>query len=145
MSDNDRHHRLKRWQQQDPAILTRVSDSYYADLEAAIIESGKKDWRDEQIHVLGIASKPKIPTQYNRYIRLGAAFIGAVTFSVAPTWLARQTGRGIWAESMGLVGGGVAGYVVHDLAAKAILGYTLKQRYRRNRKLLKDSIEGGED
>jgi hypothetical protein len=137
-TDRDRsRERRQEWKQQPSETLNRVPDDMYAYMETAVMNQGKRDWAQEQSKLLDPVAKPKIPSQYHSYIRYGAALLGALTFSVAPTWLARQTGRGMWADSIGLVGGGIAGYATHELATQAIVGYTLKRRYRRNYDRLK--------
>jgi hypothetical protein len=143
MSVDNKHRqdRLKCWMHQSSRVLEQVPDDNYAYMEAAVVDLGKQNWEEQQSNLLKKQSVSKIPTEYHKFIRLGAAVIGAVTFSIAPTWLIRQTGRGVLADSMGLVGGGIAGYVVHDLAVQAIVGYSLKRRYLRNRKHLQKSMQ----
>lgn len=65
---------------------------------------------------------------------IALVFIGALTFSVAPQLIANQSGRGLFASSMGFVHGAAVSFVAHANATKALTALKLKNSTQQARK-----------
>ncbi|QKQ73474.1 hypothetical protein [Nostoc sp. TCL240-02] len=128
--------RLERWLKIMPRTLLRMPDYDRANIIAAIKEYAKFNLANSQIAKYDAVRSRRLSRNQRQITQFIVILAGSLTFSVAPQLLAKQAGRGPWAISAGLLGGGLASFYAHSNATKVLTGIKLKNSTQNNRKAI---------
>ncbi|MGF1979763.1 MAG: hypothetical protein RMY30_029835 [Nostoc sp. CmiSLP01] len=128
--------RRDRWLKIPPKILLRVPDFDRAYIMAAIEEYAKHNLAKSQIAKYDAVRSRRLSRNQRQITQFIVVLAGSLTFSVAPQLLAKQAGRGPWAISAGLLGGGLASFYAHTSATKVLTGIKLKKNTQSTRKAI---------
>ncbi|MEH1788514.1 hypothetical protein [Nostoc sp.] len=131
-----RMERLERWLKIPPRTLLRTPDYDRANIIAAIKEYAKCNLANSQIAKYDAVRSRRLSRNHRQITQFVVIIAGSLTFSVAPQLLAKQVGRGTWAISAGLLGGGLASFYAHSNATKVLTGIKLKNSTKNTRKAI---------
>ncbi len=134
-----RKDRLERWLKIPARILSRMPDYDRADIIAAIKEYAKYNLANSQIAKYDAVRSRRLSRNHRQITQFIVILGGSLTFAVAPQLLAKQAGRGPWAISAGLLGGGLASFYAHSNATKVLTGIKLKNSTQNTRKAILDN------
>ncbi|AVH68239.1 MULTISPECIES: hypothetical protein [Nostoc cyanobionts] len=137
----NRKDRLERWLKISPRILFRMPDFDRANIIAAIKEYAEYNLANSQIAKYDAVRSRRLSRNNRQITQFIVILAGALTFSVAPQLLAKQAGRGPWAISAGLLGGGLASFYAHSNATKVLTGIKLKNSTQNTRKTILDNTK----
>lgn len=119
--------RCDRWLKISPKTFLRLPESDRTYIMAAIQEYAKHNLAKLQVAKYNAVRSRRLSHNQRQITQFIVILAGSLTFSVAPQLLAKQAGRGAWAISAGLVGGGLASYYAHSNATKVLTGIKLKK------------------
>jgi hypothetical protein len=123
LKDSSRYDRWRMLSAEDIKGLP-IEDQKY--ILAAVEEHGKQHLKKQRQAKFNSIKKGRLPEDKENLSIFIVTFCGALTFSIAPHLLGSQAGRGAWAISAGIIGGGAASYFAHTNASRVLTGLKLK-------------------
>lgn len=128
--------RYERWLKIEPNLFRQLPEEHQNYMLQMVEEHGRKKLAQTRTEEFNSWRKNRLSPTGKLPFQIVVTVIGALTFSLAPGLIGKHSGRGIFAISMGLVGGATASYFAHENAAKVLAGQKLKQSTRRVKKNL---------
>lgn len=118
--------RYERWRKLNENEVKNLSLEDRNQIKATLLKYGKDHLSNERIRDFQLVASKKLSDDNNTLILIIVAILGALTFSVLPSLIAKNSGRGIFSMSMGLIGGSLATLAAHNSATKVLTDIKLK-------------------
>jgi hypothetical protein len=111
---------IARWRCLSQAQISRIANNERGDMKQLQARDADMELAQARIEHLEPIAQSCWSHGMKQSVELGTVLIGALTFSTIPHLLATSTGRSSFALSIGLLGGGVAAWLTHDRATRAL-------------------------
>lgn len=136
----NRDARLKRWRYLPLEFVDKLPHNFSAIILAAVHDDGCNCLVRDRERAIRNQAKHRLPENIAGLLTLSAVVIGALSLSLVPYTLARESGRSnALATSIGFVGGGAAAFFAHSAAASYLTQCKLKAQTEQARQTIADN------